>query len=54
MMADIERDGDESMPTPSVYSNWGIVLRAVVLAAIITGAAYFAMVGFMDLVYPPH
>jgi len=55
MVADTERerDGDENAPMPPVYSNWGIVLRAIVLAAIITGAAYFATVGFMDLVYPP-
>lgn len=53
MTAKTERDGDESTGTPSRYSNWGIVLRAVVLAAIITGAAYFATVGFLDLAYPP-
>ncbi len=58
MVADTKREsdggGDESTPMPPVYSSWGIVLRAVVLAAIITGAAYFATVGFMDLIYPPH
>jgi hypothetical protein len=50
---DRDRDGDDNVPIPPVYSGWGIVLRAVVLAAIITGAAYFATIGFMDLVFPP-
>ena len=55
-MSDSERPLDADDPPPprsSIYSNWGLVIRAVVLAAIITGAVYFATAAVLDWVYTP-
>ena len=53
-MDDTDRPLDADDPPPSrIYSNWGLVIRAVLLALIITGAVYYVTAAVLNSIYTP-